>query len=156
MQRTMLSRATRRPSPARIHIQFIARVVKLVDTADLKSAAFVNSGRTGSIPVSGTNRAMSAIGSNMSQRTQRPHAVSQANIRVASSLGSGLQSSSGTQTRFFAHPTSGGHLEAKRGSATDAKIFSSYSRSEKLSADAHARSTWQTNFTFSQTRSAGI
>jgi hypothetical protein len=32
-----------------------ARVVKLVDTADLKSAAFVNSGRTGSIPVSGTN-----------------------------------------------------------------------------------------------------
>jgi len=28
--------------------------VKLVDTADLKSAAFVNSGRTGSIPVSGT------------------------------------------------------------------------------------------------------
>jgi hypothetical protein len=28
--------------------------VKLVDTADLKSAAFVNNGRTGSIPVSGT------------------------------------------------------------------------------------------------------
>ena len=33
----------------------LARVVKLVDTADLKSAAFVHSGRTGSIPVSGTN-----------------------------------------------------------------------------------------------------
>ncbi len=31
-----------------------ARVVKLVDTADLKSAAFVNSGRAGSIPASGT------------------------------------------------------------------------------------------------------
>ena len=30
-------------------------MVKLVDTADLKSAAFVHSGRTGSIPVSGTN-----------------------------------------------------------------------------------------------------
>ena len=28
--------------------------MKLVDTADLKSAAFVNNGRTGSIPVSGT------------------------------------------------------------------------------------------------------
>ena len=31
-----------------------ARVVKLVDTADLKSAAFLNKGRTGSIPVPGT------------------------------------------------------------------------------------------------------
>jgi len=29
--------------------------VKLVDTADLKSAAFLNKGRTGSIPVSGTS-----------------------------------------------------------------------------------------------------
>ena len=37
------------------HGKSIARVVELVDTADLKSAAFVNSGRTGSIPVSGTN-----------------------------------------------------------------------------------------------------
>ena len=33
----------------------LARVVKLVDTADLKSAAFLHKGRTGSIPVSGTN-----------------------------------------------------------------------------------------------------
>ena len=32
----------------------VARVVKLVDTADLKSAAFLNKGRTGSIPVPGT------------------------------------------------------------------------------------------------------
>jgi hypothetical protein len=31
-----------------------ARVVKLVDTADLKSAAILNKGRTGSIPVPGT------------------------------------------------------------------------------------------------------
>jgi hypothetical protein len=31
-----------------------ARVVKLVDTADLKSAAFLHKGRTGSIPVPGT------------------------------------------------------------------------------------------------------
>ena len=35
--------------------------MKLVDTADLKSAAFVNSGRTGSIPVSGTSKAYSRI-----------------------------------------------------------------------------------------------
>jgi hypothetical protein len=34
--------------------------VKLVDTADLKSAAFVNNGRIGSIPISGTiNKYMS-------------------------------------------------------------------------------------------------
>ena len=32
-----------------------ARVVKLVDTSDLKSAAFVNNGRAGSIPASGTS-----------------------------------------------------------------------------------------------------
>jgi hypothetical protein len=36
-------------------------VVELVDTADLKSAAFVNSGRTGSIPVSGTNVASAQL-----------------------------------------------------------------------------------------------
>jgi hypothetical protein len=30
--------------------------VKLVDTADLKSAAFLHKGRTGSIPVRGTTR----------------------------------------------------------------------------------------------------
>ena len=35
-----------------------ARVVKLVDTADLKSAAFVNNGRAGSIPASGTTLLM--------------------------------------------------------------------------------------------------
>ena len=33
-----------------------ARVVKLVDTSDLKSAAFLQKGRTGSIPVPGTSR----------------------------------------------------------------------------------------------------
>jgi len=32
--------------------------VKLVDTADLKSAAFLHKGRTGSIPVSGTKRTL--------------------------------------------------------------------------------------------------
>ena len=32
----------------------IAPMVKLVDTADLKSAAFVNNGRAGSIPARGT------------------------------------------------------------------------------------------------------
>jgi hypothetical protein len=32
-----------------------ARVVKLVDTADLKSAAYLNKGRAGSIPAPGTN-----------------------------------------------------------------------------------------------------
>jgi hypothetical protein len=32
----------------------VASVVKLVDTADLKSAAFLHKGRTGSIPVRGT------------------------------------------------------------------------------------------------------
>ncbi|MEY2781074.1 MAG: hypothetical protein RL307_778, partial [Pseudomonadota bacterium] len=32
-----------------------ARVVKLVDTADLKSAAILHKGRTGSIPVPGTS-----------------------------------------------------------------------------------------------------
>jgi hypothetical protein len=37
-----------------IHNRHFARVVKLVDTADLKSAAFLNKGRTGSIPVPGT------------------------------------------------------------------------------------------------------
>ena len=31
-----------------------ARVVELVDTSDLKSAAFLHKGRTGSIPVPGT------------------------------------------------------------------------------------------------------
>ena len=31
-----------------------ARVVKLVDTADLKSAAYLNKGRAGSIPAPGT------------------------------------------------------------------------------------------------------
>jgi hypothetical protein len=31
-----------------------ARVVKLVDTTDLKSVAYLHKGRTGSIPVSGT------------------------------------------------------------------------------------------------------
>ena len=31
-----------------------APMVKLVDTADLKSAAFVNNGRAGSIPARGT------------------------------------------------------------------------------------------------------
>ena len=30
-------------------------MVKLVDTADLKSAAFLNKGRAGSIPARGTN-----------------------------------------------------------------------------------------------------
>ena len=33
-----------------------ARVVELVDTSDLKSAAFLHKGRTGSIPVPGTIR----------------------------------------------------------------------------------------------------
>jgi hypothetical protein len=33
--------------------------VKLVDTADLKSAAFLHKGRTGSIPVPGTTNFMS-------------------------------------------------------------------------------------------------
>ena len=32
----------------------VARVVKLVDTADLKSAAYLNKGRAGSIPAPGT------------------------------------------------------------------------------------------------------
>ncbi len=36
-------------------------MVELVDTADLKSAAFVNSGRTGSIPVSGTISTSSSV-----------------------------------------------------------------------------------------------
>ena len=36
--------------------QDVAQVVKLVDTADLKSAAYLNKGRAGSIPALGTNR----------------------------------------------------------------------------------------------------
>ena len=35
--------------------QDVAQVVKLVDTADLKSAAYLNKGRAGSIPALGTN-----------------------------------------------------------------------------------------------------
>ena len=34
--------------------QDVAQVVKLVDTADLKSAAYLNKGRAGSIPALGT------------------------------------------------------------------------------------------------------
>ena len=40
-----------------------ARVVKLVDTSDLKSAAFVNNGRAGSIPASGTSGNLHAVSS---------------------------------------------------------------------------------------------
>ena len=36
------------------HNRALAPVVKLVDTSDLKSAAFVNNGRAGSIPARGT------------------------------------------------------------------------------------------------------
>ena len=43
----------RPPPPMR---QNGARVVKLVDTADLKSAAYLNKGRAGSIPAPGTNK----------------------------------------------------------------------------------------------------
>ena len=39
------------PAPASTNV---ARVVKLVDTADLKSAAYLNKGRAGSIPAPGT------------------------------------------------------------------------------------------------------
>jgi hypothetical protein len=41
------------PTPASIWT-CVARVVKLVDTADLKSAAYLNKGRAGSIPAPGT------------------------------------------------------------------------------------------------------
>ena len=45
------------PTPASIDwSRSVARVVKLVDTADLKSAAYLNKGRAGSIPAPGTNR----------------------------------------------------------------------------------------------------
>ena len=44
------------PVQLRATMQAGARVVKLVDTSDLKSAAFLHKGRTGSIPVPGTNR----------------------------------------------------------------------------------------------------
>ena len=44
-------------TPDRITFTDAARVVKLVYTADLKSAAFLHKGRTGSTPVPGTNRA---------------------------------------------------------------------------------------------------
>ena len=39
------------PPPSR---KDVAQVVKLVDTADLKSAAYLNKGRAGSIPAPGT------------------------------------------------------------------------------------------------------
>ena len=38
-----------------------ARVVKLVDTADLKSAAYLNKGRAGSIPAPGTKSIATAL-----------------------------------------------------------------------------------------------
>ena len=44
-----------RPPPPLIESRSVARVVKLVDTADLKSAAYLNKGRAGSIPAPGTN-----------------------------------------------------------------------------------------------------
>jgi hypothetical protein len=44
-------------------VRSVARVVKLVDTADLKSAAYLNKGRAGSIPAPGTkpNRLLVSI-----------------------------------------------------------------------------------------------
>lgn len=47
-------RVRRFDSDPRLHQYAVARVVELVDTADLKSAAYLNKGRTGSIPVPGT------------------------------------------------------------------------------------------------------
>ena len=52
------SRVRRFDSDPRLHLiesRSVARVVKLVDTADLKSAAYLNKGRAGSIPAPGTN-----------------------------------------------------------------------------------------------------
>ncbi len=53
-----------------------ARVVKLVDTADLKSAAFVNNGRAGSIPASGTTLLM-RVSSGLKQNNYTENTVAQ-------------------------------------------------------------------------------
>ena len=52
-----------RPPPPLIESRSVARVVKLVDTADLKSAAYLNKGRAGSIPAPGTNNDVKLISS---------------------------------------------------------------------------------------------
>ena len=49
-----------------------ARVVELVDTADLKSAAYLHKGRTGSIPVPGTTPDVQSVPQHPTNQAESP------------------------------------------------------------------------------------